>query len=76
VRPCCVHAVALACERSDARIRALESEIAAGDYAVMRARAELAEAYLRRVLELVARNGGHQWPEDQAMLRGARSVVP
>ena len=31
--------------------------------------------YLRSVLDLIRRNGGHQWPEDQAMLRGARAVL-
>ena len=76
MRPCCVHAVAAACEHADAKIRELELELSAGDYAAMKARAELAESYLRRVLELVRRTGGHHWPEDQAMLRGARSVLP
>lgn len=58
-----------------AELDALKLELAAGDYAALKAEADCLRDYLRRVLQIVDEQGGHSWPEQQATLRGARSVL-
>jgi hypothetical protein len=45
------------------------------DASVATAQRDLALGYLRRMVDLVARTGGHQWSEDQALMRGAVAVI-
>jgi hypothetical protein len=73
--PCCASNVVLACEAKDEKIAALEQDIATSDIAIVKAQRDLALDYLRRMVQHVSRLGGHAWPPEQAMVRGARALL-